>query len=267
MHWPEYISEAVGTAFLVLSICVGHIVLWLPASPAAQWLADMPLLQRLLMGAWMAVTVIILVYCHLGKRSGAHYNPAVTLTFFRLGKVRVVDAIFYVFFQFIGAVAGIGILNLVLPDGLMAREVNYVVTQPGNSGVGVAMAGEMIIAFVTMMVILLATNFPKTARLTGLFVAMLLVVYLTLESPFSGSSMNPARSFGSALIGNVWNGLWIYFVAPTLGMLAAAEIILYFRGSHAIRCAKLNHTSDVHCIFKCGYACTEAGRNDAHGPE
>ena len=252
-HLREYLFEALGTLILVFSACLGRVVLWYPELPIAHWVTSLPFIQRLLMGGWMALTIVFVVYCHLGKSSGAHYNPAVTLTFLRLGKVHLRDAGFYIGFQFLGAIVGVLLASLVASGGLNHDSVNYAVTQPGEFGAIAALAGEVAIAFATMSVILFATNHARVRQFTGLFVAVLVAVYLTIESPFSGSSMNPARSFATAAVGNIWNGLWVYFLAPAVGMLAAAELFLALRGKDAIRCAKLYHTSDVRCIFKCGY--------------
>jgi aquaporin Z len=91
------------------------------------------------------------------------------------------------------------------------------------------------------------------ARHTPLFAGALVAIYITLEAPISGMSMNPARSFGSALAAQLWTSLWIYFIAPPLGMLIAAEVYRRQRGAHAVVCAKLYHHNGKRCIFRCGY--------------
>jgi aquaporin Z len=91
------------------------------------------------------------------------------------------------------------------------------------------------------------------ARYTPLFAGALVATYITLEAPLSGMSMNPARTFGSALAAQLWTSLWIYFTAPPLGMLAAAEAYRWQQGAHAVRCAKLHHHNDKRCIFRCDY--------------
>jgi aquaporin Z len=78
--------------------------------------------------------------------------------------------------------------------------------------------------------------------------------YIALEAPISGMSMNPARTVGSAFSAHVWTAWWIYFTAPPLGMLLAAELYLRVRGARAVICAKLHHQNDQRCIFRCGYA-------------
>ena len=88
-------------------------------------------------------------------------------------------------------------------------------------GVIVAFIAEFVIAFVLMSVVLRVSNTPHIARYTGLFAGALVATYITLESPLSGMSMNPARTFGSAFVGHIWMGLWIYFTAPVLAMQVA----------------------------------------------
>src|SRR5215471_13876497 len=74
-------------------------------------------------------------------------------------------------------------------------------------------------------------------------------MYYTFEAPLSGMSTNPARTFGSALHANYWHALWIYFIAPALGMLAAGQLFLLVRGGAPPYCAKLHHANRERCIF------------------
>jgi aquaporin Z len=110
-----------------------------------------------------------------------------------------------------------------------------------------------VIAFMLMSVVLRVSNSARVAHYTGLLAGALVATYITLEAPLSGMSMNPARSFGSALVSQLWTALWIYFIAPSLGMLTAAELYRRQRGVHAVICAKLHHHNGKRCIFHCGY--------------
>jgi len=131
--------------------------------------------------------------------------------------------------------------------------VNYVVTVPGPGGPTVAFLAEVIISFGLMLVVLIASNTRNLARFTGLFAGLLVATYITVEAPISGMSMNPARTFGSALSAHVWTALWVYFTAPILGMLLAAESYLRLKGAREVFCAKLHHHNDKRCIFRCRY--------------
>jgi aquaporin Z len=86
-------------------------------------------------------------------------------------------------------------------------------------------------------------------RYTPYFVGALYATFITFETALSGMSMNPARTFGSAFHDSYWHGLWIYFVAPTLGMLVAAELFLRIRGGIPHYCAKLHHSNNKRYIF------------------
>src|SRR5919205_2063087 len=191
-------------------------------------------------------------------RSGAHNNPAVTLAFYRLGKVKGADALFYALAQFAGGVSGVGAASLLLGDALADAKVNYVVTVPGRFGVAAAFAAEALISFVLMSVVLRASNHARLARWTGLLAGMLVALYIGVESPVSGMSMNPARTLGSAVSANVWTALWVYFAAPLAGMLLAAEA--FARAGARAACAKLHHHNRRRCIFNC-----EFGRADVGG--
>jgi aquaporin Z len=120
-------------------------------------------------------------------------------------------------------------------------------------GTGIAFIAELGISFLMMTMVLNVSNSARIARFTGVIAGALVATYITLESPLSGMSMNPARSFASAFPGRIWNSLWLYFTAPPIGMLLAAEVYLRLRGKHAVFCAKLHHENDKRCIFHCNY--------------
>jgi aquaporin Z len=206
------------------------------------------------MGIAMAATAISLVYSPWGQRSGAHFNPALTLAFLRLGKVESVDAGFYALAQFTGALAGVAAVALVLGALAADPDVRFAATLPGSAGPLVAFAAELAISFVLMGVVLLTANAARTAPYTPLFVGACIAAWITLEAPLSGMSMNPARTFGSAAGAGIFASLWIYFTAPPLGMLLAAEAYVRLRGARAVLCAKLHHANAQRCIFRCGYA-------------
>jgi aquaporin Z len=105
---------------------------------------------------------------------------------------------------------------------------------------------------VLMLTVLSVSNHPPAAPLTGVCAGLLVWTYITVEAPLSGMSMNPARTFGSALLAHDFPGLWIYFTAPPLGMLLAAEVFTRRFGAQRVLCAKLHHPHDRPCIFGCG---------------
>jgi aquaporin Z len=209
------------------------------------------LLRRGLLAAGIGVTVAALIYSPIGRRSGAHFNPAVTLTFFRLGKVKCEDAIFYVLFQLIGAVSGIGVAAIALGRLLSDPSVDYAATMPGSGGTGTAFAAEFALAFVFMSVLLATVNGPYGKRWTGVVAGSLIAVFIFIEAPVSGMSINPARSVGSAVPAGHWKIVWVYVIAPVAGMLLAAEAYVRTCGRARVRSAKLIHDDRTRCIFLC----------------
>jgi aquaporin Z len=251
-HWPEYSMEAIELGLFMFSACAFTVLLYHPASPLAQTIHD-GVWRRLLMGTAMGTTAIAIIFSPLGQRSGAHFNPSVTWTFFRLGKIEAVDAAFYTLFQFAGGIAGVIAASLTFRALVADQSVNYAVTLPGANGPLVALFAEIVISFILMTVVLNVSNSKRLARWTGLFAGALVATYITIEAPISGMSMNPARTLSSAVGAQVWMSLWIYFVAPPLGMLLAAEVYRRFNAGRAVACAKLHHYNNRRCIFRCNF--------------
>src|SRR6185295_2548619 len=251
-HWPEYLMEAAELGLFMFSACAFTVLLFHPSSPVAQKIHD-GVLRRLLMGTAMGCMAIAIIFSPLGQRSGAHFNPSVTWTFFRLGKIDLSDAAFYTLFQFAGGIAGVMLASLTFHKLLAHQSVNYAVTLPGSNGPIVALLAEIIISFILMSVVLTVSNTKRLARWTGIFAGALVATYVTIESPISGMSMNPARTLSSAVGAQVWMSLWIYFVAPPLGMLLAAEVYRRLNTGRAIACAKLHHHNNQRCIFRCNF--------------
>ena len=94
-HWPEYLMEAAELGLFMMSACAFTVLLFHPASPVAQGIQS-DTVRRMLMGVAMGSTAVAIIFSPLGKRSGGHFNPSVTLTFFRLGKISAWDAAFCV---------------------------------------------------------------------------------------------------------------------------------------------------------------------------
>jgi aquaporin Z len=255
-HWPEYLMEAGELALYMFFTCVVVTFLRHPASAVRHFIAGDES-RQLIMGLVMGATATAIVMSPWGQRSGAHFNPAITFTFYRLGKVKLGDALFYASGQFVGGVVGVAAAKLVLRGALSDSTVRYALTLPGMYGTVAAFVAELIISFVLMSAILVTSNREKLARYTPYASGALIALCLSFEAPLSGASMNPARSFGSAFQAIYWHALWIYFIAPTLGMLAAAEVFLRGRTGVGAICAKLNHANDKPCIFNCGYRNTQ----------
>jgi aquaporin Z len=206
--------------------------------------------RRVLGGLAMGATAIALIYSPWGKQSGAHLNPAVTLTFWRLGRVRGRDAFFYGAAQFLGGATAVLLVGLSAGPLVADPKVQYAATVPGPAGAIPAFFGELLISFLLMTTLLRAMEHEHLAPYTGFVAGALVAIYIAIESPISGMSMNPARTFASAVGAKLWTSVWIYLTAPPIGMLLAAEIHRRFAGRRPA-CAKLVHARDRTCIF-CG---------------
>ena len=214
LHWPEFLIEAWALGVFMISASVFSTELRRLASP---W-------QSLCIGIAMGSTAIALIYSPWGKRSGAHMNPAVTLAFLSLGRLSPVNAAFYIVFQFLGGTVGVLIAWAFLGSAFSAPPVRFILTQPGSGGVTTAFVAEFLISFVLMLTILLVSNSKRWSRITGVLAGVLISLYVSVESPLSGMSMNPARTVASALPAHQWQHLWLYFLAPIAAMWLAARV-------------------------------------------
>lgn len=220
-HWLDYLLEAFGLmAFMVGAGAFGTLFLY-PGSPVSQALPS-DFARRTALGTCMGVVTFGIVTT-IGPRTGAHINPAVTWSFYRLGKIGGWDAVFYTLAQFAGAMIAPVLLLAAIGAPMADDKIKYATSQPGPAGDLVAFAAEFVISFILMLVVLISLNSKRLEKLTPAIIGVLIAVYIALESPLSGMSLNPARSFGSALTAGQWDGLWVYFTAPVLAMLLATE--------------------------------------------
>ncbi|HYZ88817.1 MAG TPA: aquaporin, partial [Myxococcales bacterium] len=244
LHWPEYLMEAAGLGIFMVSACVFSVLLGNPASPLHSAVPN-PLARRAIGGVAMGLTAIAIIYSPWGRRSGAHLNPAVTLAFWRLGRVPRHDALLYGAAQALGGIAGVFLAWTILGALLEHAGARFAATVPGMAGLAAAFAAELVISFILITVVL-HVSASRLERFTGLFAGALVALYIVVEAPFSGMSMNPARSLASALFAGDLRALWIYFLAPPLAMFAAASV---FARKKTTGCAKLFHARDQRCIF------------------
>lgn len=254
-HWPEYLIEAWALGMFMVSAGVATIVVEHPAYPLRHLIEDSDI-RRLLIGLAMGVTAVGLIYSAWGKRSGAHMNPAVTIAFFRLGKMHRWDAIYYIAFQVLGGLAGVLMVRLLFGEAFAAAPVSYVVTVPGEAGVAIAFGAEFLMSMLLMFAILFISNHMKWERLTGVVAGAMIATYITLEAPYSGMSINPARTLASAFPAGIWTHWWLYLIAPVLGMLTGVELYRRCWPGAIVRRAKLVWCDQQRCIHS-GYVPTE----------
>jgi aquaporin Z len=210
-----------------------------------------PIVKRLTAGCLIALSTVLFVYSPLGRRSGAHINPAISLAFFYLKRMERSEFLGYVAAQFLGASLGISIAALLWGSTLRTPSIRYAATTPGQLGSLAALGAEAGISFLLMTIVLWSNNAARLAPLTGIFVGIFSALSITLVAPISGSSANPARTFGSDIFSMTWQSYWVYATGPTVGMVTAAAV---FRALGAqARCAKVVHDDEPCAFARCEY--------------
>ena len=230
-QYPLYLIEAAGLGFFMVSACLFTILLEHPDFKLIH-LIPSPFVRRFLIGVAMGTTAMVIIYSPMGKRSGAHINPSITLTMLLLRKISVTDVLFYILFQIMGGITGVLIVKLLFPSYLADPSIAYIATVPGKEGIINATIGESLIAFIMMFTTLITSNIERTKNLTGVIAGILIVCFVTFEAPFSGFSMNPARTLASAIPSGIWDFWYMYMVVPPVCMILAALIynLLFFKG-------------------------------------
>ncbi len=247
-----FLSELVGTALLVLGGLSIVIINFGEGSPTARLVPDEGV-RRLLTGFLFGATGASIAISPVGKASGAHINPVVTLGFWIWGKLDRGTALTYVAAQLVGGV--VGCLPL-LAWGAMGRSVAFGATSPGAGWtVGAALLGEVTTTFTMVTLLTVFLGFRAIRRFTPALFPFLYAVMVWIEAPISGTSTNPARSLGPAVVSGVWNGWWVYWVGPVVGAVAATLACSLL--ARRIEVAKLYHfDSDRDALFR------RAGRSD-----
>jgi aquaporin Z len=210
-HLPEYLIEAWGLGSFLFLVGIFATIFYTDIFSIPQLIPN-PLGRDIIMGIIVGFISNLIIYSPWGKRSGAHLNPAVTMTFFRLGKLTSIDAMGYCLFQFVGGTIGIFLSGLVMGKFFVSPApigLNHIVTAPGRAGWIGALITEIIIAFLMMLMVLTVSNNRRIGHLTGVFASILVSIFVIFASPYSGFSMNPARSFASAFWANSWEFYWI----------------------------------------------------------
>ena len=213
-----YCCEALGLGMFMFFAGLADVVIDHPELPIHRQI-HLAIIRRFFIGLCMGLTALYILNSPFGKRSGAHINPSVTLVQYRLGNINGMDAIFYVLFQFIGGSVGMYLIYILMPDYFKHPSINYIVTQPSNAGVVKAFVLEFIISFILIVTVLYSNTNKKLSKYTAYFVAILITLFITFEAPYSGMSMNPARTFASAIVSGEWKSFWLYCIAPPAGMI------------------------------------------------
>jgi MIP family channel proteins len=211
----NYLVEIVGTFILVYAI-----------ASAATVYSDSGQLGVIGIGLVHALALTAIVYA-IGYRSGAQVNPAVTIGLLVARKLGVKEAILYIICQIIGAVIGAAVVYAIFGSSMAAS-----VTLPADGNVTRAFVLETVMTFTLVYVVVLAATTSKNikiAPLAGVAVGFTLGFNVIFGGSISGGSLNPARSFGPALIAGNFDYNWLYWIAPIIGGIIAAGV---YKGLH-----------------------------------
>jgi glycerol uptake facilitator protein len=215
-----YIAEFLGTFVLVLAITLSVTLFVNSQGTGSDWVV---------VGLVHFLVLFMLVQT-LGSISGAHLNPAVTVSLAVLRKIRPNDAIVYVLLQLAGAVAGALVTKFLLIDQL-ADQQNVGAPSLNHSLLGTSFGGliaEGIGTFLLVWTVVAVAVNPRAARdWAGLAIGGVLGLQVMILGPLTGGSVNPARWFGPALVGTQWDDFWLYIVGPLGGGVLAAVLYWY----------------------------------------
>lgn len=237
--WPLWCSEMVGTALLVAVGCSFVVLDFGDGSPVASLLPSAGA-RRALTGFLFGGVGALIAISPVGKVSGAHINPVVTLAFWLVGRMKARVALGYVAAQLAGGILGALALRIW---GGMGESVAYAATGPGPAGPWAATLGEVVATFCLITGLFLFLGRPRLRGFTPALFPFLYAVLVWVEAPLSGASTNPARSLGPGLVAGAMEGWWIYWVGPLLGTFAGVGIRTapWAARSLEIRVAKVFH--------------------------
>jgi aquaporin Z len=244
--WRIFFSELIGTALLVLVGLSLAIFMFGAGSPMAQVLPSEGL-RRLITGFLFGTTGALIALSPVGKESGAHINPVVSLAFRLFGKLNPKLTIVYIIAQLLGGI--VGCLPLLAWGG-MGHSVAFGATLPGEGfSTLVVFLGEVVTTLAMVSLLTIFLGFRQIRPFTPALFPPLYSFMVWVEAPISGTSTNPARSLGPALISGQWQGWWIYWIGPMLGTLLAALACSLL--AKRIEVAKLYHfDSDRDRLFR-----------------
>ena len=212
-----YLSECIGTALLVF-VGLSIVIFNNGDGSPIKALFPSPGLRRALTGFLFGTTGCLITLSPVGRISGAHINPIVSLAFRLKKRMSTRHTIGFIIAQLIGSV--IGAVPLLL-WGHQGASVGYGATLPIPGPYIVPFLGELITSFLLVAGIFFFTGHKRLRRWTPFLTPPLYCLMVYAEGPLSGTSTNPARSFGPAIISGLWTGHWIFWLAPLCGALLA----------------------------------------------
>lgn len=221
----KYLAEFLGTFVLVVFACGTAIA----TGCGTEYAVD---------GAWLMTAlsfglVIVAMAYSIGNVSGCHINPAVSIAMLVSKKLSVKDFIGYVVAQFAGGLAGAGVLAIYANPDTTPFATNGIITNVSryaNTGIAVTILAEVILTFVFVFAILGVTSKASNGAVSGIVIGLTLTLVHIIGIELTGTSVNPARSFGVALLagGEALSNVWIFIVAPLVGGVLAALVWKFF---------------------------------------
>jgi aquaporin Z len=246
LHWREYLAEFLGTALLLL-FGLSLVIIMFGEGAAAAHIIPSNRVRQMITGFVFGCIGASIAVSPIGKISGAHINPAVTLGFRMMGKLNLRTTLAYIIVQLAGAVFGSAPL---LIWGSLGKSISFGATLPGEGySTLTVLMGEVVTTFALIVGLCLFLGYKRIRPYTPLMIPFLYAVMVPLEASISGTSTNPARTFGPAVISGQWQGWWIYWVGPLLGTLAGILSCSFL--AKKIEVAKIYHfESDKRRFFR-----------------
>ena len=230
--WKLFIAEAIGTALLVF-FGISIVIFNLGEGSVVAKLIPTVIVRRVLTGFMFGAVGCLITISHVGRISGAHLNPSVTLAFWLRGKIKFDTMIGYVVSQLIGGI--IGSIPLLL-WGKQGESLQYGITLPGEAGLMAAFIGEIIATACLIIYLYLFIGTKRLRNYTPYGIPFLFAFLTWAEAAYSGCSVNPARSLGPALIAGNFTDHWVYWIAPVVGVIIVS---LFFRWRRINRIYKM----------------------------
>lgn len=217
----KYIAEFTGTLTLVLLGCGSAVAA--NALYTVQGLSVPLAFTTLTIAVAFGLVIVAMAYS-IGNVSGCHINPAVSVAMFVARRMTLKDLIGYLAAQFAGGLAGAYVLSLIINTRASLGQNGYGAASALGLGAGAAVAVEIILTFIFVMVILCVTSKPEYSSLAGLVIGLTLTLVHIFGIPFTGTSVNPARSFGPAVLagGDALRQLPVFIIAPLIGGVLAS---------------------------------------------
>lgn len=214
-----FISEFFGTALLLL-VGLSMVIFMFGTGSLMADLIPSVKVRQVITGFLFGSVGASIALSHIGTVSGAHINPAVTMVFWLYRKIEGRLAVTYILAQLTGAI--VGCLPLLL-WGALGRSIDFGVTVPGEGySPTTVLLGEVITTFIMVSLLIIFIGFRSIRQFTPYMFPFLYSIMVPLEAAISGTSTNPARSLGPAVISGQWEGWWIYLAGPVAGAFLAS---------------------------------------------